>query len=164
MGPDRRRTQRDKEDNLIVNGQPYQQTPREVFQSCEEEKQSRSCVHSKCAVPVAHRNTFLGKARFHHGVKPSVGISSHPKGFLTGTVHDSHSYLQRRLDCVFLADLTASLQRQGPEQREHKQQNYTPKYEGTNPLRVAEQCWISKQSPLVYAVVLGEVKSHPTSW
>lgn len=132
-----------------MNGEPYQQSPKEVFQSCEEGRQSRSCVHSECAVPMAHRNSFLGKTHFHHGVKPSGGISSHPKCFLTVILFMTvTAYLQRRLDCVFSTDLTASLQRQRPEQRENKQKNYTPKYEGTNPLNVVEQCWISKQPPL----------------
>lgn len=119
--------------------------PGEVFQRCEEEEQSRSCAHSECTEPVALRNTFLGKAHSQHGVKPSVGISSHPKCFLTVILFMAvTACLQRRLECVFSTDLPASLQRQGPEQREHKQQNYTPRYEGTNPLNVVEQSWIAK--------------------
>lgn len=121
MGPDRRRTQETR--NIIQQWMesPISRAQERLFQSCEEGKQSRSCVHSECAVPVAHRNFFLGKNNFHHGVKPSGGISSHPKCFLTVILF--MTYLQRRLDCVSSTDLTASLQRQGPEQREHKQTN-----------------------------------------
>lgn len=80
---------KEKEDNLIVNGEPYQQTPREIFQSWKEEKQSRSCVHIKCTVAVACLNTFLGKLVSIMGLNLLQGPVAPQMFPQSTTVHDS---------------------------------------------------------------------------